>query len=520
MVSKLRDRLWVGYFLAICSIIAGCASTHGIAPQDPPLVANRLATGAAIEAAVHDAAWPDSQWWRSLQDPQLDRLIAGALTDNPSQAVAAARVRLAGALAAGSQAALAPQLRLDASLAREHWPDNYFYGPGVLGGADTWNNTAVLGLSYDLDLWGKNRSSAERGLDDAQASAADARAAQLNLESNIVQVYIGFSLQFALRDNLVQILAEQQRILDYANARLKGGIGTQLEVSQAQGPLPETRRQIEVLDEQLGLQRNQLAALIGQGPGAGDSLQRPALTSTVNIGLPASLPLDLIGHRPDVVAQRWRIEGEAKGIAAAKAAFYPNINLSLTAGGFAAAGGPVGGGFLTFLSHSDLSYSAGPALSLPIFDGGRLRAQLGAAAADYDLAVDSYNQTVLGALKQIADQLVTLRSLEQQQIQVEQSLATARQSDALATEGFRRGLTDYLNVLNAQARLLLEEQNQQRLLARRLDAYSALMTALGGGVLDPGMLAAPALATHPAPTPASGSAAGLEAGAIAGPAAP
>ncbi len=518
MFSKVRDRLRVSGFLAICSIIAGCAGTHGIAPQDQALNPAQIASGAAIAAAARDADWPTEQWWGSLGDAQLNRLIDTALADNPSLAMAQARVRLAAAMAGVSAAALSPQLQLDASIAREHWPDNYFYGPGALGGANTWNNTAALGLSYNLDLWGRDRALADRALDDAHATAIDARAAQLELETNIVRAYIAYSLQYALRDNLVRILAEQQRVLDYGNARLKGGIGTQLEVAQAQTPLPETQRQIDVLDEQLALQRNQLAALTGQGPGAGDGLRRPTLAAGVQVArlpnLPSNLPLDLLGHRPDVVAQRWRIEEQSRGIAAAKAAFYPDVNLVLSAGGYAAAGGPVGGGLLTFLSHSDMSYSAGPALSLPIFNGGRLRAQLGAQAADYDLAIDRYNQIVLDAIKQVADPLVTLKSLDQQEHEIDASLATARQSDALATEGYRRGLTDYLNVLNAQAHVLLEEQNEERLRARRLDTYAVLMEALGGGVLDDRALAAPAIDPHPgdkhsavlAPTTASSTA--------------
>lgn len=497
MVSKLRDRFRLGGFLTICSIIAGCASTHGIAPQDQALNPSQLASGAAIAAAAHEADWPAEQWWRSLGDPQLNQLIDTALADSPSLAMAQARVRLAAAMAGVSAAAMSPQLKLDASLAREHWPDNYFYGPGTLGDANTWNNTAALGLSYDLDLWGREHALADRALDDAHATAIDARAAQLELETNIVRAYIAYSLQYALRDNLVRIQSEQQHVLDYANARLKGGIGTQLEVTQARTPLPETQRQIDVIDEQLALQRNQLAALSGQGPGAADGMQRPTLNSNVQIGLPSNLPLELLGHRPDVVAQRWRIESQSRGIAAAKASFYPNINLAVSAGGFAAAGGAVGGGFLTFLSHSDMSYSAGPALSLPIFDGGRLRSQLGAASADYDLAIDRYNQIVLGALKQVSDPLITLKALDQQQHDIDASLDTARQSDTLATEGYRRGLTDYLNVLNAQGRVLMEEQNQERLRARRLDAYAVLVEALGGGVLDQRALAAPAIDTHP-----------------------
>jgi NodT family efflux transporter outer membrane factor (OMF) lipoprotein len=511
-ITSTRRFLTVSITIFGCAVCASCADTHGIAPQTQPLAASQIDQGEALRTASRNAAWPSDAWWRDLHDPQLNQLIAVALQDSPTLAVAAARTREATALAQQARANTLPQLSLAASVARDRWPDNYFYGPGALAGATTWNNTATLGLSYDPDLFGRDKDLARRGLDVAHAAAADQRAAQLTLETNIIRTYVEFSLNFALRDKLSAILGEQTHIVDIANKRLSGGIGTQLDVSQAQVLLPETRRQIEVLDENRALSRNELAILMGKGPGAADGLQRPSLIDVVQNGgapaLPANLSLDLLGHRPDVVAQRWMVEAQSQGIAAAKAAFYPDVNLLVTAGGFAAAGGPIGGGLLTFLAAKSLGYTAGPALSLPIFDGGRLRAQLGAASANYDVAVAQYDQTVLNAFKQVSDQIVTLDSLARQRTQIDESLTIAQKNDRIATEGFRRGLTDYLNVLDAQTRLLTEQQAQQRLVASQLDAYATLMSALGGGLppenpnTAPSDVAAMPRAVPPAVTPA------------------
>jgi len=181
-------------------------------------------------------------------------------------AIAAARVRQAQALTEVAHAGELPQANLDAGINRKHWSDNPYYGGGAMASTDTWNNSAVISMSYNLDLWGRNRSNSERAQDELQAVAADGRAAQLDLESNIVRAYVMLSLQYGLRDNTEATLQQQQQILDLANKRFKGGIGTQLEISEAQVPLPETRRQIEALDENIALARNQIAALLGKGP--------------------------------------------------------------------------------------------------------------------------------------------------------------------------------------------------------------------------------------------------------------
>lgn len=465
--------------LTFSLIIAGCASTGNIAPEATRTDAAQLDPGSAIRAADAQAQWPAGDWWRGYGDAQLNAWIEAAVAGNPSLAAAQARVREARAMAGVAQAGLLPQINGNLSIQRQHWADNVYYGPGPLAGANTWNNTGTLGLSYHLDLWGSDRNTAERALDVAHATAADARAAQLELEVNVTRAYIDLSMNYALLDIAKQTLGQQQKILSLAQKRLAHGIGTQLEVSQAQTPLPEYERQIDVLDESIALGKNQLAALAGKGPGAGESIRRPALSLAAPAGLPSALPAELIGHRPDIVAARWTVAAQARGIDVAKADFYPNVNLLASMGGYAAAG-PL----FQFLKSLSGSYAAGPALSLPIFDGGRLRAQLGARSAQYDIAVEQYDQTIVTALKDIADQVVRMRSLATQEDDAHRSVEAAQRNYDLAQRGFQRGLTDYVNVLIAQTQLLQAQQGVAHVQAERLAAHATLVAALGGGALD------------------------------------
>ncbi|MEA5672220.1 efflux transporter outer membrane subunit, partial [Pseudomonas sp. MH2] len=328
-----------------------------------------------------------------------------------------------------------------------------------------------------LDLWGRERNATEQALDQAHMRAAEARQAQLELHDNVVRTYIQLSLHFAQRDIVQAELEQQEQILALARRRLEAGIGTHLDVSQAEAPLPETHRQLDSLDEEIALTRNQLAALAGKGPGEGASLQRPTLTLAAPLSLPSALPAELVGQRPDVVASRWQVAAQARGIEVAHAGFFPNVDLVGGLGFMATGGGP-----LEFLTGRKFNYNVGPAISLPIFDGGLLRAQLGEASAGYDMAVAHYNETVVGALKGISDQLIRRESMAQQAHFAAESVAAAQKTYDIATVAFQRGLTDYLNVLNAQTLLFRQQQIQQQVQAARLSVHAELVTALGGGL--------------------------------------
>lgn len=463
---------------ALTLLISGCIGTGGIAPKDSTLSPDTLATDDAIKNAAIDAHWPQEQWWRVYGDDQLNHWIELATLGSPSLALAAARVRQAKAMAGIAESAEGLHINGDSTLKRHNWPADQFYGPGALSNTTTWDNNAALGLSDSLDLWGRESNHTEQALDMAHLSAAEARQAQLELQDNIVRAYIQLSLNYAQRDIAEATLAQQQQMLDLAQRRLSSGIGTQFERSQAEALLPETHRQIDALDEAIALSRNQIAALAGKGPGEGARLQRPTLSLKSPLTLPSSLPAQLLGQRPDVVASRWRVAAQARGIEVAHAGFYPNVDLMGSLGYMA-----TGGGMLGFLTGQKFSYTVGPAISLPIFDGGRLRAELGVASAGYDAAVAQYNQTLITALKRISDQLIRRASIDKQQVFADQSVAAAQKTYDIAKVAYQRGLTDYLNVLNAQTSLFHQEQVRQQVQAARLTVHAALVVALGGGLM-------------------------------------
>ena len=190
--------------------------------------------------------------------------------------------------------------------------------------------------------------------------------------------------------------------------------------------------------------------------------------------LPSALPVDLLGRRPDVTASRWRVEAAARGVAASEAAFYPNVNL-IAFVGLQSLGGA---GFLTAASRM---MGFGPALSLPIFDAGRLRGNLAGKNADYDIAVEQYNQTLADAMRDVVDQLTSFKSIDEQRTQQRHALATAQEAYDLALLRYREGVGNYLEVLSAESPLLSQQGLDAELRSRQLALSINLIRALGGG---------------------------------------
>lgn len=458
------------------AVLAGCADMGKIEPQATQLKPAELNAGKAIAGASADVAWPTQAWWEALHDEQLNSLIATAIAGSPNLRGAEARVRQAESLAGVARAATLPKVDASASIDRELYTANGAI-PAALAGKTAWKNTAMLSGSYDLDLWGRNRDALAAALDDVRMASAEAQMARLTLETAIVRTYIQLSLNYALQDSVAENLAQRQRILEITRQRRAAGLATELEVSNIETTLPAGKREHEQVGETIALLRNQLAALIGRGPGDGESIARPQLTLEAGVGeqVPATLPAELLGRRPDIVAQRWRVEAASSRIAGAKADFYPNVNL-------AAFVGLQSLGFPRFLESNSKMYGVTPAISLPIFEGGRLRSQLGNQTAIYDVAVEQYNGVVIQAMSDVANALVRIASVKQQNDVAQQALTSARRQQALAERAYKAGMTDSLNVINAQLTLLNEQQQMVQVASKQLDNYALLMTALGGGV--------------------------------------
>jgi NodT family efflux transporter outer membrane factor (OMF) lipoprotein len=459
---------------ALSTLLAACANTSGLSPQASMREAGSLAAQRALQNTnVSDAAWPAADWWKSFGDPQLDALIGEALAESPTLNIAAARTRKALAEADSAHSALAPRIDANASSTRERFSEHGL-APPPLGGSTQTFNVLQATLSWEIDFWGRNRSAYEAALGTARATEVDAHAARLVLSTAIAQAYVGLERAYLQLDVAQATLAEREQIYALTRDRNAAGLDSRLELKQAESALPATREQIAQLDETIALARNQIAALMGAGPDRGLAIARPTAVAHATIALPSKLPAELIGRRPDVIAERWRIEAASKEIASAKAAFYPNVNL-LAFVGLQAFGG---GNLLTAASRT---MGIGPAVTLPIFDAGQLRAILAGKDADYDIAVERYNQTLADAMRDVVDQVVSLESLAEQRRQQEMALATAREAYDLALLRYREGLGNYLQVLSAEQPLLVQRSLDADLHARELALSIDLVRALGGG---------------------------------------
>jgi NodT family efflux transporter outer membrane factor (OMF) lipoprotein len=463
--------------LAVAVLSAGCASTNGLSTQASLQSASALAASKSLaKTTIAPDAWPRSNWWTAFGDRQLDALIDEALAGSPTLKVAEARTRKALAFADVSRAALSPRVDADYQVTRERFSEQGLVPPPAGGTWSTFHQLQAT-LNWELDFWGKNRAAFDSALGLAKAAEVDAYAARLALSANIAQAYAQLQRAYLQLDVAQTTLAEREQVFALTRDRNAAGIDSRLELKQAESALPATREQIAQFEETIALTRNQLAALLGQGPDRGLAVARPDAHALGAVALPARVPAELLGQRPDLIAQRARVESAQKDIAVAKAEFYPNVNLIAFIGlqSLGSAG---------FLSAASRTLGVGPAISLPIFDAGRLRGNLAGKDADYDVAAEQYNQTLADALREVVDALASLRSVAEQRRQQEQALSTAQEAYDLALLRYREGIGNYLQVLSAEQPLLAQESLDAELKSRELALSIDLVRALGGGYAD------------------------------------
>ncbi|HBO78038.1 MAG TPA: RND transporter, partial [Cupriavidus sp.] len=324
------------------------------------------------------------------------------------------------------------------------------------------------------DFWGKNRDALEAALSDDRSMEAESQAARLMLTTSIARSYNRLAALFAQRDVAERAIAQRRDLTDLSRQRLAAGLDTQVETTQARATVASAQTELQAIDEEIALARNQIAALLGKGPDRGLQITRPTLLANPTPQLPDDLTIGLIGRRPDLVAARWRVEATSKDISVAKKEFLPDVTLTAFAG--LASLDPA-----NLLMSVSRTFGFGPTLRLPIFEGGRLRANLKGKYAQYDIAVASYNQTLVDALREAADTVISIRSVDQQIKTQREALELAEHAYSLATTRYKAGLGTQLTVLNAESTVLQQRRQATDLQARRLDLQMGLIKALGGG---------------------------------------
>jgi outer membrane protein TolC len=403
------------------------------------------------------ADWPSDRWWEAYGDAQLTGLIDEALKGSPTLGQAEARLVSASAASQISRSALLPQASGAGNVQALEQSREIGFPPFIaelLPNGYIGNSRLEIDASYDLDLFGKNRAALAASVSEEAATRADLAEARLMLATAIASAYADLARLGAERGAAEESLRNRQETSHLTNERVTNGLDTRAELKQAEAATPASAADVEALDEQILLTRHRIAAMLGEGPDRGLAIDLPKPEAVKAFGLPADLRLHLIGRRPDIVAARLRAQEAGKRIDVAKAEFYPDIVI-------------IG--------------SIGPAITLPLFQGGRLRGQLRGAKANYVAAVDAYDATLTQALQDVADAAASAQSAQRQLDERRKALSEGEQGYMVARERYQGGLSSYVDVLTAENAVIEERRAFADAQTRAFSLDITLIRALGGG---------------------------------------
>ena len=445
-------------------------------PAPVPAAYKELASNPTQQMKGWKTAQPQDQvirgrWWETFNDPRLNGLEERVDVSNQNLKVAEAQFRQARALVRFYRASYYPTLSVAPSITGEQFSKN---SPTLssLAGRSYGDYVLPFDLSYEADVWGRIRRSVEAARASAQASAGDHETVKLSIHAELAVDYFelrGLDAQKQLLDSTV---VAYQKALDLTTNRYNGGLAAKAEVAQAETQLEAT--QAQALD--VGVQRAQyehaVALLVGQPASTFSILSLPISVPPPKI--PVGLPSELLECRPDIAAAERRVAAANAQIGVARAAFFPTILLSASAGF-------EGSGITSWLSWPSRMWAVGPSLVQTIYDAGRRRAASEQAQAAYDANVASYRESVLTAFQEVEDNLAALRILDEESKKQDQAVQAAERSLALSTNRYKGGLVTYLEVVTAQSAALTNERTAVEILTRRMNASVLLIKALGGG---------------------------------------
>ena len=377
------------------------------------------------------------------------------------------------ATAGMADAASLPQIGLSAEQQRMRYSSHGLFQGTPLAG-NIWNNdTLQVSLGWSPDLWGEHAAATAAAVGQARAAEAEAAMASQVLATQILRSSIGLARLLAQHEVSTQLIELRASAQSLVHQRQEAGLDTRIERAQSDATLAELQAQHHALQEQIALNRHQLAVLCGLPPQALQDYA-PRLDSFALAPLPTQLGADLLGRRPDVVAARWRAEAAQQQVHVARTQFYPSVSLGAFAGYNAL-------GTEHLLEAGSRQYGIVPALRLPLFEGGRLKAQLSGREAERDAAVAQYNQAVLDAVREAADAIRSSEGAAQQATDQASALGSASQAWRLAEQREHAGLGTRLSVLGTQAAMLAQQRAAIDLQARQLDVRVQLVRSLGGG---------------------------------------
>ncbi len=417
-------------------------------------------------------------WWEIYNDPQLSELEQKVAISNQTVAAAEASYRSARALLGEAQAALFPSLGLAPSIDRTRTSAATVSGGGGAssnGAGGTGPHTYFtlpLEASYQVDLWGSVRNSVAQSSFSAQASAAELETALLSTQSTLAQTYFALRATDEQRRILDTTLADYEASLHLVRTLYNNGLASEEDMAEADTQLDSAEAQATDLGIARAQYEHALAVLIGVPPAQFSVAVRPFNSALPTV--PVGLPTDLLERRPDIAAAERQVAAANAGIGFARAAYFPNLTLSGSAG-FESLN------LTQLLDWPNRIWSVGPSVAQVLFDGGLRRAANEQARAAYDASVANYRQAVLGSFQSVEDNLASLRILAKEVTQQHKAALAAQHEVELSVVRYQNGLDSYVNVITAQNAFLQNRLAELQVQLRQLTATVQLVNNLGGG---------------------------------------
>jgi len=411
-------------------------------------------------------------WWEIFNDPQLNELEERIPAANQTVAGAAAQLQQAQALVQATRAGAFPSLTAGASATRSRRSGNVGNSGNSLPSGATSDYQIPVNASWELDLWGRIRRAVEATEAEVQASTADLASVRLSAEASLAQFYLQMRNLQAQMKLLDETVSQYQKSLDLTQNRYAAGVAAKVEVLQAEAQLKSTRAQAVDLNVQIAQLQHAIAVLIGR-PASDFSIDNARSGITIP-SVPAGLPSELLERRPDIASAERRMAAANAQIGVAKAAYFPTIRLSGSAGLEASS-------LAKWISWPSRFWAVGASLSETVFDAGLRNAQNKQAAAVFDASVAAYRQAVLTGFQEVEDNLAALRILQEESMTQDEAVAAARQALEITMNQYRSGTVSYLNVIIAQATELAGRRTSLEIVGRRSTATVFLVKALGGG---------------------------------------
>jgi NodT family efflux transporter outer membrane factor (OMF) lipoprotein len=471
-----RCSVWL-LMLCCMTLLAACATAPDYRRPELDLPAGFAHAVADAEGRPWEPARPqmaDGAWWRMFADAALNELMQQLDAQNPDIRMAEARLRRARALAQGARAAFFPSL--GATLSATRGTTSRGRDDGLSHDSVSTVRRVALEAGWEADIWGRLRRTAEAENSTARAAAAELAGARLSAQAELALSYFQLRNVHSQQQLLERKVAAYEKLLQMARNRYAAGVAGRADVEQARTQLHVARA--EVASAELARIRlsNAIAIQLGVPPEqfalpSAATIEAPLATTQLP-QVPPGIPAQLLQRRPDIASAEFLMIAANARIGVAKAAYYPALTLT-------ASGGYQGGS--DWLASAGRFWGLGPAMAAPLFDGGQRRARALQAQAEYDEAVGLYARTVLGALREVEDNLAALQLLEHAANAFDAAVQSAHSSQRIASNQYKVGKVSLLDVLTLQAIAFDSERSALQLLAQRYAVCIGLIRSLGGG---------------------------------------